>query len=69
MGKSQKNFRLSAEAVEILQKIAAELNVTETDVLEASIARHAAEHGIAVDRATELLFRQVAKGASSRKKK
>lgn len=69
MGTIPKNFRLSREAVEILNKVATELGVTQTDVLEASIARHAAEHGIAVDGARELLLRQIAKGASSRKKK
>lgn len=62
MGETQqKNFRMSVESIQILSEIALERGVTDTDVIEACVARYAIDLGIQSEAAKSLLMRQIAK--------
>jgi len=67
--KVQKNFRLSATAVKLLEDVAASTNLSETDVVEHCLARHALQLGIAIDRAESLLLEHLAQGVSAKQRK
>src|ERR1700744_3554909 len=60
-----KNFRMSPAALKLLGEIAARNGVTETDVVEACIARYAADLEIEVAAATALLTQQIARTISA----
>ncbi|HEX3625123.1 MAG TPA: hypothetical protein VH280_06845 [Verrucomicrobiae bacterium] len=55
----QKNFRMSHGAITILHNVARARGMTETDVVETCVAKYALEIGQEVDRAREVLFRQI----------
>lgn len=61
----QKNFRMSPEAIKLMRDIAKRNDITETDVVEACIARYAAELDIEVGRAKTLLLKQLTKAISA----
>ena len=64
---SQKNFRMSADAVQLLRQIARDKGMTETEIVELCVAKYAAEVGADIERAKALLLNHVAKGIASRK--
>lgn len=69
MATKQRNFRLSAESVALLNKIAKERGITATDVVEYAVTNYAAELGTDIELAKAILTQQVAKAISSRKPK
>lgn len=62
---AQKNFRMSAPAIKLLQDVARELGVTETDVVETCVTKYALAIGQDVEQAKELLFQHICRAAAN----
>lgn len=56
---TQKNFRMSEDAIRLLHSVARARGMTETDVVEICVAKYALDIGQDVDRAKELLFQEI----------
>lgn len=63
------NFRLSRESLKLLSAIAHHHGVSNTEVVEYCVARHALHLGIEAKNARELLLRQIAKSLAAESRK
>jgi hypothetical protein len=66
---TQKNFRMSSKAVELLRQVATQHSLSETEVMEHCIARYAGEVGVDVERAKSLLLEHFTKTIAAGKSK